>query len=162
MFAVWRMDDPVPATTVLLLEYCDLGILADYRNGSRASKELAEEGLVWHTTFSMSQAVAYLHCGYQIGGNKGKPSRSREYAIVHQDNKPQNVLLKFDANAPFSLCVKLGDFGLTYKHVFWSSGTSSMYVGGTCDWQPAESLGFTYQTEPAQNMWVVGAIIHYL
>jgi serine/threonine protein kinase len=162
MVDAWEYDKPIPGSSVLVLEYCELGTLSDYKDRLRNRREAVAEGFIWHVALSLSQALAYLHCGYDTDDYDADVPFDRGYSTVHRDIKPENILLKTDPKAPFSILVKLGDFGLAYRHDLTDNGDNPAYAGGTYDWQPAESLQPPHTTGPRQDMWAVGAVIHYL
>jgi serine/threonine protein kinase len=145
----------------LLLEYCDLGSLLYYTRRLHSSHEAVEEEFIWYVALSIGKALAYLHCGYGTEDYDPEDPWRRGYAIVHRDIKPENILMKTDLDAPESICVKLSDFGLASK-LSLDARDNLAFNGGTYDWQPPEQVLPPHKAGPKQDMWALGAIIHYL
>jgi serine/threonine protein kinase len=156
MVQEWGPSSFIPGVSVLFLEYCDRGTLVDYREALSKKQQPVAEGMIWHVSISLGRALAFLHSGYPN-------TRTRNYAIAHRDIKPENVLLKTNPTQPFNLVVKLGDFGMARRLTRASGLWTDLYSnGGTHDWQAPEHVCPPHLAGPEQDMWALGAIIHYL
>lgn len=151
-----RNESPIRGINILVLEYCDIGSVSDYRDQLVQGKKPVDETLIWHITISLAKALAYLHTG--CSGNSREP-----YAIVHRDIKPENILLKSDTSQSCNIAVKLSDFGLAKKLTHDGRMLNDLYSSaGTHDWQPAEQVMAPHYAGPEQDIWSLGAVVHYL
>ena len=113
--------------------------------------EPVPESFIWHCFLQLSEALAYIHHGYDRRQNSGPPHASEWQPIIHGDVKPENVFLgppTEDSHGYPSLV--LGDFGLATIDEF--------PVPGTWKWQPPELP----MTSKKADVWALGAIIHSL
>ncbi|XP_034750494.1 receptor-interacting serine/threonine-protein kinase 4-like [Etheostoma cragini] len=117
-----------------------LGVVMDLmKRGSLASLQQALRGTPpWPLVFRLAHQVAL---GINFLHTLPKP-------VLHQDLKPQNVLLDDSLNA------KLTDFGLariscSVMHVFKDSGP----VGGTCTYTPPEAFNTSYEPTRAFDIY---------
>ena len=113
--------------------------------------EPVPESFLWHCFLQLSEALAYIHHGYDRRQISGPPSESEWQPIIHGDVKPENVFLgppTEDSHGYPSLV--LGDFGL--------ATISECPVPGTWKWQPPELP----ISSTKADVWALGAIIHSL
>ena len=162
MIEEWFPDRPIPGVSVLFLEYCEQGSLSDYRETFVEGKKPIPEAVLWHVATSLGRALAFLHTGWPTPAFH--TVHRRNYAIVHRDIKPENILLKSDPSQPYGVMVKLGDFGMAARQVRDNGGNwQPIYSnGGTHDWQAPEHVAAPHYAGMEQDMWSLGAIIHYL
>ena len=113
--------------------------------------EPVPESFIWHCFLQLSEALAFIHHGYDRRQVSGPPSASEWQPIIHGDVKPENVFLgppTEDSHGYPSLV--LGDFGL--------ATINEHPVPGTWKWQPPELP----MTSKKADVWALGAIIHFL
>ena len=113
--------------------------------------EPVPESFIWHCFLQLSEALAYIHHGYDRRQLSGPPPASDWQPIIHGDVKPENVFLgppTEDSHGYPSLV--LGDFGL--------ATIDEQRVPGTWKWQPPELP----MTSTKADVWALGAIIHSL
>ena len=113
--------------------------------------EPVPESFIWHCFLQLSEALAYIHHGWDRRHSSGPPPASEWQSIIHGDVKPENVFLgppTEDSHGYPSLV--LGDFGL--------ATIDERPVPGTWKWQPPELP----MTSEKADVWALGAIIHSL
>jgi serine/threonine protein kinase len=152
----------------MLLEYCEGGNLTQCKNGYLRQQRAVPEMLIWKYFFQIAEALAFLHWGY--GTEDFDPSNpyARDYSFVHRDLKPCNILRTATKTAPCSPPspkdpypdIKLCDFGMSSK--LSGKQYNEARTGGSEFWQPPEQCQPPNLAGPAQDMWALGAIIHYL
>ena len=109
------------------------------------------ESFIWHCFLQLSEALAYIHHGYDLRRVNALPPASEWRSIIHGDIKPENIFLgppTPDSHGYPSLV--LGDFGL--------ATTKERPVCGTWMWQPPELP----MTSMKADVWALGAVIHAL
>jgi len=107
-------------TTGAVLELCEGGSLADaIANGG------LEADMQQRVVRELAGALAYLHRA--ASGVESKP------VVIHADLKPDNILLTKE------LVVKVGDFGLSNKHVRDYVGGGGKEAGGTREFRSPEA-----------------------
>ena len=112
-----------------------------------------DEAFVWHCYQQLSEALAYIHTGYDAVSKRyqTQPLSSGAWTpIIHGDIKPMNIFVNpFQYGSLPSLV--LGDFG-----------NSRIQPGraliGTVPWLPPEVPAYSVQSD----VWGIGAIIHAL
>ena len=139
---VW---DPFASESLLILEHCDAGSLANLIDNHLDRDRYILEPFVWHVFQQMANALAYIH----------------KEGIIHRDVKPDNMLLTWYAHGfgirskssdyPF---VKLADFGLA--GVVTDPKFRVTAPEGTPDYQPPEIPLASYKCD----VWGLGATIH--
>ena len=161
MIRDWLPGAPIPGVSVLFLQYCNEGSLCDYRDSLCDKETPIPESTIWHVAISLGRALAFLHSGWPTP-EYGTHARL-QWALVHRDIKPENVLLSHDATQPDNLLVKLGDFGMAQKLRRDITGWSNVHTNaGTHDWQAPEQVAYPHFAGPEQDIWALGAIIHYM
>ncbi len=109
------------------------------------------ESFIWHCFLQLSEALAYIHYGYDRRRLCGLPPPCEWQTIIHGDIKPENIFLgppTPDSHGYPSLV--LGDFGL--------ATIDERPVAGTFKWQPPEIP----MTSTKADVWALGAVIHAL
>jgi serine/threonine protein kinase len=164
MLENWQPNFRIPGVSALALEYCDQGTLYEWRDRYRQRQQAVPESAIWHVAISIARALAYLHSGHSLMPvRSSRPSQRQPFAIVHRDIKPENVLLLHDTSQPYNIAVKLGDFGLAEKLTRYGPQWNNVYCSaGTHDWQPREQVAGPHIAGPEQDIWSLGAIIHFL
>ena len=120
------------------------GIIARYHG----MQEFVPEPFIWHTFLQLSEALAYIHHGYDRRVNL--PVLSWE-SIIHGDIKPENIFLgPPTADSHGYPSIILGDFGL--------ATIDERPVCGTWLWQPPE---LPISSKKA-DCWALGSVIHAL
>ena len=120
------------------------GVIARYH----MMAEAIPESFIWHTFLQFSEALAYIHYGYDRRVNA--PVLCWE-PIIHGDIKPENVFLgPPTADSRGYPSIVLGDFGLATVH--------ERPVPGTWMWQPPELP----MSSKKADCWALGAVIHAL
>ena len=138
-------------TMQLYFDYYPGGDLFQFNARYMEYWEPVPESFIWHCFLQLSEALAYIHHGYDRRQLSGSPSASEWQSIIHGDVKPENVFLgppTEDSHGYPSLV--LGDFGL--------ATIDECPVPGTWKWQPPELP----MTSTKADVWALGAIIHFL
>ena len=107
------------------------------------------EPFIWHCFLQLSEALAYIHHGYDR--RQLCASHPNWQQVIHGDLKPENIFLgppTPDSHGYPSLV--LGDFGL--------ATIDEVCAPGTWKWQPPELP----MTSKQADVWALGAIIHAL
>ena len=113
--------------------------------------EQVPESFIWHCFLQLSEALAYIHHGFDRREMSEPPPSSQWQSIIHGDIKPENVFLgppSSNSNGYPSLV--LGDFGLARM--------DESPVSGTFLWQPPEMP----MTSKKADVWALGAVMHAL
>ena len=138
-----------PWQTQAYFEYCPMGDLSTYMQLSCSWEP--EESFVWHCFKQLSEAIAFLHCGYDVKQGKCLPARDGRPGwewVMHGDIKPDNILLRPSATGRFPDLV-LADFGSAEIE-------AGRDIIGTAPWQPPEAPEFSAATD----VWGAGAVIY--
>jgi serine/threonine protein kinase len=147
-------DTPKRHHFTLLLEYCDLGDLADYKQAANRREQAVSEEFIWNVFSQISSALAYLHTG--LGSENYRKNNEAWIPIVHRDMKPANILIK-SRNGSKMPIMKLSDFGLAiYKDENFTSRTG---ICGTAAFHPPAPKG---RIDTPADVWALGAIVHWL
>jgi serine/threonine protein kinase len=103
---------PALILTSILLEYCAVGDLSDFRHRSFGiSNGTFPEAFMWKLVIQLASAVAFLYKGVNaqkhLNADHWKP-------VVHHDIKPGNVCIEALGAKPDSsdIELRLGDFGV--------------------------------------------------
>lgn len=176
---------------ILQMEYCDGGDLWSLNNrctshGARVPKLLAS-----HIFVSLSAALAYLHYGLILTSSgslhrKYLPgTRTQWQPILHNDIKPENILLRWPSNCPSPPSentypdIVLADFGAAgmESHIRGSRGTYAYSAPEIREaFDTSASLGhrfrlrFAATTHTTNNIvlttksdiWSLGAVMKFL
>ena len=140
-------------TAEMYFDYYDGGDLDQLMNQYFKKRMMLEENFVWHCYQQLSEALAYIHTGYNALSEeyKAPPPWSEAWTpIIHGDIKPLNIFIKLSPDGSFPSLV-LGDFGNSQIR----PGRSLL---GTLPWMPPEVPEYSVQSD----VWGVGAIIHAL
>jgi serine/threonine protein kinase len=135
----------------MVVEYCDLGDLWNYRESKLHRGPRVPESFIWSVYQQLSRALAYLHEGYGTEHYK----KGSWKPVYHRDIKPANVFIQsIPGSGAGPVTIKLADFGgAAMKDV-----VPNHMWDGTEDWTPPEFPVWG----PAADVWAVGAIVHYL
>ncbi|KAL2041779.1 hypothetical protein N7G274_005563 [Stereocaulon virgatum] len=141
-----------PKTVQLYFDYYAEGDLSQLIKNYAKQWESIPEAFMWHAYLQLTEALAFLHTGYNRDtGSIGPPDWT---AVIHGDIKPANIFLSPpDANSHDALCrqypsLVLGDFGL--------ADVKEKPFVGTLKYQPPE----TPASSQKADVWAVGAVMH--
>lgn len=148
-----------PLTAQVYYDYCDGGDLEVFTANYHSHKFAIPESFIWHCFLELSEAVAFLHYGYNRHEPQGTPPPTEWTAVLHRDIKPANILLRLPADRRPSYersypSLVLADFG----HACLTPRTGLMHcngLAGTLVWNPPE----TPLWSTAGDIWTVGAVI---
>lgn len=138
-----------PHTMQLYFDYYPGGDLFKVIARYYEAWQVVPESFIWHCFLQLSEALAYIHYGYDRRQVCGLPSGWQ--SIIHGDIKPENIFLgppTPDSHGYPSLV--LGDFGL--------ATIDEVPFAGTWKWQPPELP----MTSKKADVWALGAVIHAL
>ncbi|KAL8992192.1 MAG: hypothetical protein Q9188_007646, partial [Gyalolechia gomerana] len=155
-----------PSQTQLYLDYYNGGDLAafmeKYHYGLHSYP--VPESFIWHTLLQLSEALAYIHHGYDrtatpVTGRQKLPDNW--LTVVHRDVKPANILLQRAPHSadhpgpePYPRLV-LADFGLAMQAREINVLPTSDHVVGTFAWQPPECPHHSTKGD----VWALGAVV---
>ena len=146
-------DALVQSTTVqLYYEYYSHGDLNAVIRHHDNNWAYIPETFMWHAYLQLSEALAFLHTGYDQRVCHSIPANWRP--VIHGDLKPENVFLSPpDASSPNPLCQKypslvIGDFGM--------ATLMECNRAGTLLYQPPELPASSRKAD----VWALGAIMH--
>ncbi|QDS77973.1 hypothetical protein FKW77_001887 [Venturia effusa] len=157
----------------ILLEYAKGHTLTNCKSEYMKQSRAVPEMLIWKYFYQMAEALAFMHWGYGTKEFDSKKPYRRQYSFVHRDLKPCNVLRtsttmvasttssnhSSKATDPFP-DIQLCDFGMSGK--ITKAQFNDVKTGGSEYWQPQEQCQSPNLAGPAQDVWAMGAIIHYL
>jgi len=123
----------------LVLGYCQGGDLDDLRDRFKRHHMQMPEPLIWHFYGQLAEAMHWLHDSCDV---------------VHRDLKPGNVLVVAGPEDGSYPGLKVADFGFA---CVGEQPAEESHVGTPMWWGPEERPG-----TKAQDMWAVGAIVHWL
>ncbi|KAI4136796.1 MAG: hypothetical protein L6R39_007607, partial [Caloplaca ligustica] len=112
-----------PTQTQLYLDYCNGGDLASFieKYHYGLSNAHIPESFTWHAFLQLTEALAFIHRGYDRTAFPGSQFPNTWLPVVHRDIKPGNILLqraRFDPDhpglEPYPRLV-LADFGLAMR-----------------------------------------------
>lgn len=141
-----------PWKTQMYFEYCAGGDLDQCIIDYRRLGLVIPEPFIWHCFEQLSEAVAFIHTGYDATKETyvTSPTGNHWTPIIHGDIKPMNIFLRPATNGGYPSLV-LGDFGN-------ATTTSGMGALGTPVWLPPE----TPYHSLASDIWGIGAVVHAL
>lgn len=148
-----------PITTQIYYDYCDGGDLNALIQNYFSHNFAIPESFIWHCYLELSEAVAFIHYGYNRQVPKNTPPSSEWRAVIHRDIKPANILLRLPADDRPSCkraypSLVLADFG--HASLLPSSGIMECRgVAGTLAWNPPESPLWSI----FGDIWTVGAVL---
>lgn len=141
-----------PRTVQLYYEYYSQGDLHDVIQRHEENSVYIPETFMWHAYLQLSEALAFLHTGYDQRVCYSVPANWRP--VIHGDLKPANIFLSPpDASSPNPLCreypsLVIGDFGL--------ATLKECNRVGTLLYQPPELPATTRKAD----VWALGSIMH--
>lgn len=148
-----------PLSTQVYYDYCDGGDLNALTQNYFSHKSPIPESFIWHCYLELSEAVAFIHYGYNRHVPKNAPSLPEWRAVIHRDIKPANILLRLPAddrpscNRAYPSLV-LADFG--HASLLPSVGIMECRgVAGTLAWNPPEAPLWSR----FGDIWTVGAVL---
>ncbi|KAI1159862.1 hypothetical protein F5B18DRAFT_549573 [Nemania serpens] len=96
---------------ILLLEYADEGSLMHFFDANAYLPRWDQEALdLWEDLSQLFIGLAHLH------------RSSRTKPRIHQDIRPENILVSKDLNRPGRFSFRLGDFGITSAAIYYKNG----------------------------------------
>lgn len=119
----------------LVMDYCSEGATRRYRGKMT-------ENQIWHFVHDVAAGLAYMH--------------AQEPTIIHQDIKPDNVLVHGDGRYVIT------DFGISRSALSGSGSSESLKSAGTTAYMGPERFTSTPQTIMASDIWSLGASIYEL
>ena len=140
-----------PRQCQLYFEYCDGGDLRHFIRFYKSHNTSIPESFIWHAFIQLSEALAFIHYGYDYrhGWTQNLPIDWQ--SVIHADLKPENVFLRLPTRPWEYPSLVLGDFGAAQ----FQPGCD--YVG-TFQWMPPEIPSYSCKAD----VWSLGAIIHAL
>ncbi|KAL8773875.1 MAG: hypothetical protein Q9209_001305 [Squamulea sp. 1 TL-2023] len=161
-----------PLQTQLYLDYCSGGDLSSFIEAYHShsvpcapwgySANYIPESFIWHTFLQLTEALAFIHYGYNRTTTSSHQIRPDKWlGVIHRDIKPCNIFLQrapshpdHPGPEPYPKIV-LADFGLAKKaEAFKDRPTSDEWLG-TYIWQPPELPHHSAKGD----MWSAGAIM---
>ncbi|KAL8676939.1 MAG: hypothetical protein Q9186_006594 [Xanthomendoza sp. 1 TL-2023] len=164
-----------PFQTQLYLDYCSGGDLTSFIEAFQylpephapgqqplASFNRIPESFIWHTYLQLTEALAFIHYGYNRNATSISQMRPDKWlGVIHRDIKPGNILLQrapshpdHPGPEPYPKIV-LADFGLAKKAEDFNVPPTSNGWVGTFIWQAPELPFHSVKGD----VWSAGAII---
>ncbi|MCJ1307039.1 G2-specific serine/threonine protein kinase [Agyrium rufum] len=138
-----------PQPLRLLYNFCSGGDLWGVLDKYMLHKCALPEAFIWHVFLQLSEAVAYLHSGYDPLTQKTDPDW---LPVLHRDIKPENIFLQQESHGYPR--VILGDFGLVGFPA--DPDHETRFVLGPREYRGPEMTDVT----AASDVWAIGAVIH--
>ena len=141
-----------PRTVQLYYEYYSHGDLYGLIRHQEKSFELIPEAFMWHAYLQLSEALAFIHTGYDRSVSNSVPASWQP--VIHGDLKPENIFLsapKPSSSNPLEReypSLVIGDFGL--------ASLVELKRPGTLIYQPPEMPATTTKAD----VWALGSIMH--
>lgn len=148
-----------PLSAQIYYDYCDGGDLNALMQNYISHNFPIPESFIWHCYLELSEAVAFIHYGYNRHLPKNTPSLPEWRAVIHRDIKPANVLLRLPADDRPSYervypSLVLADFG--HASLLPSAGIMECRgMAGTLAWNPPEAPLWSR----LGDIWTVGAVL---
>lgn len=148
-----------PFSTQVYYDYCDGGDLNALTQNYLSHNFPIPESFIWHCYLQLSEAVAFIHYGYNRQVPQKTPSITEWRAVIHRDIKPANILLRLPRDPRPSYeraypSLVLADFG--HASLLPSAGIMECRgLAGTLDWNPPE----TPLWSRFGDIWTVGAVL---
>lgn len=148
-----------PFSTQVYYDYCDGGDLNALTQNYFSHNFAIPDSFIWHCYLELSEAVAFIHYGYDRHVPWKTPSLPEWRAAIHRDIKPANILLRLAADlCPSSKrayhSLVLADFG--HASLLPSAGILECRgLAGTLAWNPPEAP----QWSRFGDIWTVGAVL---
>lgn len=141
-----------PRTVQLYYEYYSHGDLYGLIRHHEKNIAFIPETFMWHAYLQLSEALAFLHTGYDQRASYSVPADWQP--VIHGDLKPENIFLSPpNASSPSPLdreypSLVIGDFGL--------ATLVENQRPGTLVYQPPEMPASTKKAD----VWALGSIMH--
>ena len=141
-----------PRTVQLYYEYYSHGDLYDLIRHHEKNMEFVPETFMWHAYLQLSEALAFIHTGYDQTKSHSLPVDWRP--VIHGDLKPENIFLSApnpSSSNPLEReypSLVIGDFGL--------ATLVELQRPGTLVYQPPEMPATTKKAD----VWALGSIMH--
>ena len=147
----------------MYFDYCESGdigrLIRMHQNQKQEFTAKFTENFIWHVYQQLTEAVAYIHTGYDALTHRFAKPRSghRWKPIIHGDIKPANVFLRPSKNQDGFPDLVLGDFGNSKTSPGVGTIGTYLWVG------PEIGLGrYEGSYSVKSDVWGVGAVIHAL
>ena len=141
-----------PRTVQLYYEYYSHGDLYGLIRHHEKNMEFIPENFMWHAYLQLSEALAFIHTGYDQDASHFVPPDWQ--SVIHGDLKPENVFLSApnpSSSNPLEReypSLVIGDFGL--------ATLVELQRSGTLVYQPPEMPASTKKAD----VWALGSIMH--
>lgn len=148
-----------PFSTQVYYDYCNGGDLDALKQNYFSHNFPLPECFIWHCYLQLSEAVAFIHYGYNRHVPQKTPSSSEWRAVIHRDIKPANILLRLPADRHPSYerdypSLVLADFG--HARLLPPAGIIECRgLAGTLAWNPPEAPLWSR----LGDIWTVGAVL---
>ena len=141
-----------PRTVQLYYEYYSHGDLYGLIRHHEKNMEFIPETFMWHAYLQLSEALAFIHTGYDQDASHFVPPEWQP--VIHGDLKPENIFLSApnpSSSNPLEReypSLVIGDFGL--------ATLVELQRSGTLVYQPPEMPASTKKAD----VWALGSIMH--